>query len=237
MNPAHYEPREYSLQRIVFHDNAPSVSYEFSVDGQQRILSYDLSDLNLVKADVRAAAGQPPLLSMIARPTDVRLRTVDGEFPLHKGAVSVPVTTDSRSFWLLGQNFLNNSTTAPQVHLDMVAALLPENTKLRLKHGADSSASKLNPFSWVPNIFDWFSDDCLSPDNSTECTEQDETGKVNTVTFTCDCGIPICTNMTMTVDVPVMIFDSSTGTFHAGTETKTYTVCVCTCMSLGSAGG
>jgi hypothetical protein len=53
------------------------------------------------------------------------------------------------------------------------------------------------------------------------------------VTFTCDCGIPICTNITVTVEVQVMIYDSSPGTFHAGTETKTYmSVCARACRSV-----
>jgi len=42
---------------VIFHDEAPRFSYYFSVDGQQCILGHELSDLDLIRADVRATSG------------------------------------------------------------------------------------------------------------------------------------------------------------------------------------
>jgi len=44
---------------VIFHDEAPRLSYYFSVDGQQCILGHELSDLDLIRADVRATRRLP----------------------------------------------------------------------------------------------------------------------------------------------------------------------------------
>jgi len=123
MDPILYQPRTFSLERIVFHDSVVRISYHFSLDGQDRVVVYDLVDRDHITAEVRPAPGQPPLLWMNARPSAVRIRTAEGEFPVGKGA-RIPSSTDARALWVLAQNFLNNSTTIPQLHLDQVAELL-----------------------------------------------------------------------------------------------------------------
>ena len=228
------EPQSVALEHIKFHDDEMRVSYSFSVDGEDRVLSYDVGDVDALKAEVRPTLDGNPLIELFANRRGVRARTSEGEFTLRKGTQVLPPATDERSVWLLAQNFLTNTTTSPQAHLARVAASLPADRKVAFgRRQAGESSARL--FPWVGEIWDWFmEDDCLSPNQSTDCTEQDQTGKINTVHFTCDCGIPICTNVTMTVDVPIMIFDLSTGTWTAGTETVTYTVCFCYCIEMSS---
>ena len=204
------DPEKLVLKHVKFHRDLKTISYFFSLDSKDRVISYGFEEDDKVKIGVRKTPGGTPLIELLAAGDIVRARTRDGEFVLEKGKRVLPATTDELSMWLMAQDWINNSTTAPGRLLDMVGLQLPADNEVETSafFGLGNLIAKLK------DITDWFGgggDDCLNPDQTTTCTETNIHGAEEVVEFTCECGTPFCTVQSFTSEVPILVTDAETG--------------------------
>lgn len=236
------DPESVTLKHVKFHSDLPAhsdltaISYFFSLDGKDRVISYSFEEANednTVKIDVRETPQDAPLVEVLAplnlaAGDSVRASTREGEFVLKRGEGGLPAATDGLSVWLLAQNWVINSTTAPDRIWDIAVELVlaPE--------GAQILTTPFNVNINWDDFWDFFGNgsDCINPNQSTSCTETNAAGASITVPFSCDCGTPFCTNQRFSTDVPVLVTDASTGESHYESYTVYYTMCVCWCMEL-----
>ncbi len=217
------DPQKLALQHVKFHEDLKTVSYFFDLDGDERVISYGFHEDDAVRIGVRKTPRDTPLVELRAGRDSIRARTPEGEFVLERGKRVLPPTTDEPALWLVAQNWINNTTTAPDRLLEIAGTMLPAGSEVEV------SGIKIN-INW-DDFWDFFSEDgCLSPGQTTSCTETDTAGNSHQIEFKCDCGTPFCTTQSFSSEVPVLVTDSSTGEVRHDNMTVTYTVCICWCM-------
>jgi hypothetical protein len=234
------DPQSVTLKQVTFHDDLKTLSYQFMLDGQSRTVSYRFDGNKSVDVDVREKSGGEPFIQLRATSAGIRARTPEGEFKLTRRKPVLPPSTDQLSVWLLAQDFVKNTSTAPRPMLDrFLAAWSAANGA----GGAKQASSRWGDVLGVPGavwdtiqLLDWlFGDgDCLNPNQQTQCTETDANGQDTTITFQCECGMPICNQSGVAVNVTVIVTDSSTGEQHIETETVMTYICFCYCIVIGS---
>ena len=218
-------------------EDGKTISYQFTLDGQRRIVSYHFDGDTSVRMGVREQPGGAPFIQLLATRGGIRARTPEGEFTLVRGKWVLPPSTDRRSVWLLAQDVAKNATLTPVVlHDRFWDARRPPD-------GPDEEVQESS--SWGPTIvgvpgmlwslykiWEWLGgEDCLNPNQRTQCTETDVAGKETVVTFTCECGSPMCNQTAIPVDVAVAVVDAS-GNISTETQTRTIVVCNCYCLEL-----
>jgi hypothetical protein len=228
------DPRNVTLDRVTFHEDHRTLSYRFTLDGEDRIISYRSEGEGDARVGVRDKMGGEPIIQLLAGRGGVRARTRAGEFKLTNGKLLLPPDTDWRWLWLLVQNPLANLSLAPhRIYNQALNVRVPG----RDEPEPESFASWGGFVDILGGLFDpwgWFGggEDCLDPGKEAECTETDAEGNSSQITFKCDCGTPMCNAVTTTVDMPAIVTDSSTGETSVGTVQRTITMCACFCMEL-----
>jgi hypothetical protein len=206
-----------------------AVRYHANVDGQERTISYILADREHVNVIVKDGRGET-LLRLRASEDEVRGRAAGKRF---RATPDAPATfaprTDRRAVWLLEHDLLGHPTLG-------IAALMEDLQEDEEEEDTQALGytSIISDLWSLIQIWDWMTDgeDCLNPNQKTQCTETDVNGNQNVVTFECSCGTPICNQVNMSVDVPVRVQDASTGEVTTETETRVYSKCQCYCMEM-----
>ena len=236
------DPRRITLDRVTFHDDLKTISYHFTLDGEQRIVAYHSEREGRGRVGVQEKAGSEPIIQVQASRNGMRARTRQGEFQLVKGRLVLPPETDWRSLWLLAQNPLSNSSLTPKrIYTEVLDGWVhaPGEPEPDSAAGSASMGIALDLIGLLFDLYDHLGGgNCLNPNQQTQCTETDVSGNDTVITFECPCGQPICNQITTSVSVQVVTTDPDTGERETTTEQRPITVCACYCMeiSIGTGG-
>lgn len=206
-----------------------AVVYHANVAGQERTISYTLADREHVHVSVKDGRGEP-LLRLRASQNEARGRAAGKRFRATPDAPNkFAPRTDRRAIWLLEQDLITN----PTLGIAAITEYMQEDEEEEDTQALGYTSIISDLWSLI-QIWDWMTDgeDCLNPNQKTQCTETDVNGNQNVVTFECSCGTPICNQVNMSVDVPVRVQDASTGEVTTETETRVYSKCQCYCMEM-----
>ena len=227
------DPRKVTLNRVTFHTDSQAVSYQFTLDGQQRVVTYRFAEGGAARIDVRQKVGGDPFIELRATRNGIQARTPDGEFALSRRKRVLPASTDQASIWLLAQDFVKNTTTAPGAILDRAWEVWSAQND-PVDEVVSGNVGWPGALWALIQLWEWLggSGGCLNPDQETQCTETDAQGNDKTIDFKCDCGTPICNQSTTSVDTLVAVTDSTTGEIRIETVPVVVVQCFCYCIEM-----
>jgi hypothetical protein len=232
------DPRQIILNQVKFHEDLETISYDYTLDDQRRIVSYRFDGDRSVRVGVREKASGAPFIELRASRDGIRARTPEGEIKLVKGEWVLPPATDEPSVWLLVQDPVKNPTLTPVLLYDRFW----ESPRPPGSPDGEESSAWTGTVTGLPGsiwaliqLWEWLggsSGDCLNPGQETQCTEVDVDGNPSVVTFRCDCGMPFCNEVSIPISVQVTLVDESGNVLGTENQIRETVQCACYCMEV-----
>ncbi len=226
----------FDIDDVHLDEKTKTVVYETQIAGQKRIITYAFPKKELVRVSITNGRKREMLKAEFVK-GKVTGKAAGKSFTLtRKNVKSFPKNVDKRAFWLLSKNLIAHPTLGGEALLASFGE--SENVQtMGLPAGVVVIIGGIAIVGAIchqfPELCDFSGNsDCSNPNQITYCTGQDAGGNENTITFTCDCGTPICDQVHMTVSVQVLEKDSNGNVTGTRTEERDIVQCACQCLEL-----